>query len=105
MQPKIDMVRATINNQGYELAEGVSILEAARSVDIEIPTLCNDPRLKPIGSCRMCLVQVEGQPHPLTSCNTPLVEGMKISTDTSALEHERKMLLRMLAQDHPADVF
>ncbi len=98
------MIRATINDRVYEFPEGVSILEAARSLGIDIPTLCDDPRLKPIGSCRMCLVQVEGRPHPLTSCNTALTEGMSISTHTPALEHERKMLLRMLAQDHPVDV-
>lgn len=53
----------------------------------------------------MCLVEVAGRPHPLTSCNTLLADGMAISTHTPALEQERKTLLRMLAQDHPADVF
>jgi formate dehydrogenase major subunit len=99
------VIRATINGQSHEFAEGVSILDAVKSAGIDVPTLCHDPRLKPIGSCRMCLVQVEGRPHPLTSCNNQLADGMVISTHTPALEHERKMLLRMLAQDHPADVF
>lgn len=99
------MIRATINGQSHEFEEGGSILGAAKSVGIDVPTLCHDPRLKPIGSCRMCLVQVEGRPHPLTSCNNQLADGMVISTHTPALEQERKMLLRMLAQDHPADVF
>lgn len=98
-------MNATINGLGYEFAEGLSILEAAASLGITIPTLCHDPRLKPIGSCRLCMVQVEGRPHPLTSCNSPLADGMVISTHTPALEHERAALLRMLAQDHPADVF
>lgn len=99
------MVRATINDRAYDFANGMSILSAARSVGVDIPTLCHDPRLKPIGSCRMCLVEVEGRPHPQTSCNTLLADGMNISTHTPALEHERKMLLRMLAQDHPPDMF
>lgn len=99
------MINATLNGHALQFADGLTILDACRSVGLEIPTLCNDPRLKPIGSCRMCLVQVEGRPHPLTSCNTHLAEGMVISTHTSALEHERQMLLRMLAKDHPADVF
>ena len=99
------MIRATIDGRSHEFADGVSILDAAQWIGIDIPTLCHDPRLKPIGSCRMCLVQIEGHPHPLTSCNTALTEGMSISTHTPALEHERTMLLRMLAQDHPADVF
>jgi formate dehydrogenase major subunit len=100
----LKVICAIINGQSYEFAEGVSILEAAQSIGIDIPTLCHDPRLKPIGSCRMCLVQVDGRPHPLTSCNTALADGMAVSTRTPALEHERAMLLRMLAQDHPADV-
>ena len=99
------MIRATINNRVYEFADRITILDAARSVGIDIPTLCNDPRLKPIGSCRMCLVQVEARPDPLTACVNQLADGMVISTHTPALERERKMLLRMLAQDHPADVF
>lgn len=99
------MIRATINNQVHEFAEGVSILDAARFVGVEIPTLCHDRRLKPIGSCRMCLVEVHGRPHAQTSCNTELAEGMVISTHTPALERERMMLLRMLAQDHPPDVY
>jgi formate dehydrogenase major subunit len=98
------MIRAIINGQSYEFAGDLSILDAAKSVGIDVPTLCHDPRLKPIGSCRMCVVQVEGRPHPLTSCNNQLAEGMFISTHTPVLEHERKMLLRMLAQDHPADM-
>ena len=99
------LINATIDGRAHDFAEGLSILEAAQSLGIDIPTLCHDPRLKPIGSCRLCLVQVEGRPHPLTSCNTALADGMVVSTHTPALEDERAMLLRMLAQDHPADVF
>jgi len=97
------MVKATINDQLNEFEGELSILEAARAVGVDIPTLCNDDRLKPIGSCRMCLVKVEGKPHPMTACNTSLSEGMVISTHTPALEHERRMLLKMLAQDHPGE--
>ncbi|MGH9874500.1 MAG: formate dehydrogenase subunit alpha [Pyrinomonadaceae bacterium] len=97
------MITATVNTLPHEFEEGLSILEAARALGVEIPTLCHDERLKPIGSCRMCLVQVEGRPHPVTACNTPLANGMVILTHTSALEKERRMLLRMLAQDHPGD--
>lgn len=95
-------VKATINNQLHEFEESLSILNAARSIGIDIPTLCHDERLKPIGSCRMCLVDVEGKPRLVTACNTSIVDGMVISTHTPALENERRMLLRMLAQDHPA---
>ncbi len=53
------MIRATINGQSGEFDDGVTVLEAARSVGIDIPTLCNDDRLKPVGACRMCLVDVK----------------------------------------------
>jgi formate dehydrogenase major subunit len=99
------VIQATINGNTFQFEEGISILDACRSVELDIPTLCNDRRLKPIGSCRMCLVEVQGRPQPLTSCNTLLADRMEISTHTPALEHERAMLLRMLAQDHPADEF
>ena len=99
------MIKANINNQSREFQEGISILEACRSIGLDIPTVCHDERLEPIGSCRLCLVQVAGRPHPLTACNTPLANGMTISTHTPGLESERRSLLRMLAQDHPADVF
>jgi formate dehydrogenase major subunit len=97
------LVKATINNQLREFEEDLSILEATRALGTEIPTLCHDDRLIPIGSCRMCLVKVEGKPHPMTACNTSLTEGMVISTNTPALENERRALLKMLAQDHPGE--
>ena len=98
------MAKAVINGKTHKFDEGLSILEASRALGIEIPTLCYDARLKPIGSCRMCLVQVEGKPRPITACNTSLADGMVIATHTPALENERRVLLRMLAQDHPGKV-
>jgi formate dehydrogenase major subunit len=98
-----ELLKATINSQPHEFAEGLSILEASGAIGVNIPTLCNDERLKAIGSCRMCLVQVEGKPRPVTACDTLLTDGMMISTHTPALENERRALLRMLAQDHPGE--
>jgi formate dehydrogenase major subunit len=99
------LIEAIINGRAFHFEDGISILKACRSIGLDIPTLCHDPRLKPIGSCRMCLVEVAGRLHPVTSCNTPLADGMSIYTHSSALEDERAMLLRMLAQDRPADAF
>jgi formate dehydrogenase major subunit len=97
------LTKAVINGSAVEFEPGVSILNACRAIGVDIPRLCHDERLKPIGSCRMCLVEIERTPHPLTACNTLLTDGMVISTHTPALENERRMLLKMLAQDHPAD--
>ena len=99
------MIKATINGETFQFEPEISILKACRSVGVDIPTLCNDQRLTPVGSCRMCLVEVDGRPHPLTSCNTQLWDGIVLSTHTAALEHERAMLLRMLAKDYPLDSF
>jgi formate dehydrogenase major subunit len=97
------MVKATIDDKPYEFEGDLTVLEAAHALGIDIPTLCHDERLKPIGSCRMCLVNVEGTPHPITACTTSLVDGMVISTHAPTLENERRILLKMLARDHPAE--
>ena len=96
-------MKASINGQQYQFEDGISVLEACRSAGVDIPTLCHDERLKPIGSCRMCLVEIEGKSHPVSACNTLLADGMSISTHTAALENERRMILKMLARDHPGE--
>lgn len=96
-------MKASINGQPYQFEDGLSVLEACRSAGIKIPTLCHDQRLKPIGSCRLCLVEIEGKSRPVSACNTLLANGMSVSTHTPALENERRMILRMLAQDHPGE--
>ena len=83
-------MQASINGQQYQFEDGISVLDACRSAGIPIPTLCHDDRLKPIGSCRMCLVEIEGKSRPVPACNTPLTVGMSISTHTPALENEHK---------------
>ena len=79
------------------------MLDACRSAGIDIPTLCHDERLKPIGSCRMCLVELDGKSRPVPSCDTLLTGDMVISTHTPTLENERRMILKMLAQDRSAE--
>lgn len=95
------MFHARINDQNHEFAEGLTILQALRSVGVEVPTLCHDERLKPAGDCRMCLVQIAGWSHPVTACNTPLADGMAIVTHSPELESERRSLLAMLADRYP----
>lgn len=99
------MIRATINGQSGEFDDGVTVLEAARSVGIDIPTLCNDDRLKPVGACRMCLVDVKGQSKETVSCTTLLAEGMEVETHSESVETARRWNLRMLAGNYPADAF
>lgn len=97
------MPRATINYQTHEFQAGVSILDALRSLKIEIPTLCHDDRLKPCGSCRLCLVDVQGSSHPLAACDTKLADGMVIESHSPELEKTRRLLLTEIAEHYPAD--
>jgi len=79
------MPTITINSHAHAVPEGISILYALRYVGLDIPTLCHDERLKPIGGCRLCLVQVANADKPVTACNTPVVDHMVITTHTPEL--------------------
>ncbi len=97
------MVSLTIDGQQVFADEGTTILQAAQQKGIEIPTLCFHPRMRPLGFCRLCLVEVEGINKPVTSCNTPVVEGMKVTTNSEALVEQRKEILSMLLETHPTE--
>ena len=79
------MTQMVVNGRPYDVEENLSILQALRSVNIEVPTLCHDERLKPAGACRLCVVEVEGWSHPAISCHILLTDGMVIQTETEAL--------------------
>ena len=95
-------VRVTIDGRPGSFADSTTILAAARQFGIEIPTLCDDPRLEPTGACRLCLVEVAGAAKPLAACAAPVTEGMEIRTTSALLEAERRAVLEMLALDYPA---
>ena len=78
------MVKLTIDDQEVSVPEGTTILKAAESLGINIPTLCYHPKLSPIGACRVCIVEVEGENRPVASCDTPAREGMVVRTNTEA---------------------
>jgi len=100
----MDKVKITINGKEYEVNSSMTILEACRSVGInDIPTLCHDERLKPYGSCFMCVVRVEGKPNLVPSCATPVADGMKIITDSEEIRSARKTALELLLSNHYAD--
>jgi predicted molibdopterin-dependent oxidoreductase YjgC len=97
------MINLIINNMQVEVAEGTTILEAAHKLKVNVPTLCYDSRLKPHGGCRLCLVEIEGMPKPVTSCTTPAVNGMVVSTESDRLYRLRKGVVELLLSDHPND--
>ena len=88
-----------IDGQQLEAHRDESILEAALRSGIEIPTLCWHPRLSVAGSCRMCMVEVEGSRWPVSACTTAVQSGMKIETETPELVSHRRTLLELLVHD------
>lgn len=89
-------VHLTINSQSVTASRGQTILEAARTVGIDIPTLCYHPALSSHGACRMCLVEVKGMRGLQTACTCPVAEGIKVETNTEAVIEGRRFELELL---------
>ncbi|WP_193212686.1 formate dehydrogenase subunit alpha [Luteolibacter marinus] len=86
---------ATIDGKSVAIRPGESVLEAARRLGIEVPTLCHADGLRPEGGCRMCLVRCEGRERPLAACHTTLEAGMDIETGGADLDNLRRTILGM----------
>ncbi len=94
------LVNIKINGKDYAVEQGLTILEACRSVSINIPTLCYLKDLNAIGACRICLVEVKGARSLVASCVQPVSEGMEILTNTERVRNARKMNLELILSDH-----
>ncbi len=97
------MIHLTIDGKAIETAEGSTILQAAREHGIYIPTLCYHANLLSIGSCRICLVEVEGYANPMASCATAAQEGMSVATRSAKLTSMRRDYLKLILAYHPLD--
>jgi len=96
----LNKVTITIDNQQVQVPENYTALEAARSIGIDIPTLCFLKDINEVGACRMCLVEVEGARTLQTSCVLPVTEGMVIRTNTRAVREARKATLELILSNH-----
>ncbi|MFZ5829242.1 MAG: NADH-dependent [FeFe] hydrogenase, group A6 [Planctomycetota bacterium] len=94
------MITLSINNVKVEVPEGTSILHAARQAGIRIPHLCYVEGLKPIGACRVCLVEVEGYRNLAASCSMPVAEGMNVFTNTRRVRESRREVVELLISEH-----
>ncbi len=92
----------TIDGRRVAAPEGSTVLHACREAAIEIPTLCHDERLEPVGVCRVCLVQVRGLSHLTPACSTHVADGMEVQTHTLEIEETRRTMLQWLAEQYPA---
>ena len=96
-------VTLTIDGRSATVARGATILEAARNLDIEIPTLCHVDGLEPAASCFLCAVQIEGVRTLSPACAMPVADGMVVTTDSEDIRASRKMALELLLSDHAGD--
>lgn len=97
------MSSIAIDNTIVEVVPGTTILEAARQAGIRIPTLCYLKDRNAIGSCRVCVVDVEGVDHPVPSCSTVVWDGMNITTNSPRLADYRRIALDLIIADHGLD--
>lgn len=96
------MLSLNINGKTHDVPEGLSLLDALRHAGVDLPTLCHDARLDPIGGCRLCLVEIDGISGPVAACRTAATDGMRVATHTPELEAGRRAELTWLARHYPS---
>src|SRR5271163_4387462 len=97
------LVTLSIDGQEITVPEGTSVMRAAALSDVKIPKLCATEQLEAFGSCRLCLVQIEGMKGFPASCTTPVAQGMKVSTQNKQLADIRRGVMELYISDHPLD--
>ena len=102
-QPGAATVEVQIDGQPVLVPEGTSVMRAAALAGIDVPKLCATDSLEAFGSCRLCLVEVDGMKGTPASCTTPCAEGMKVTTQTPRLDKLRRGVMELYISDHPLD--
>ncbi|MEP9369550.1 formate dehydrogenase subunit alpha [Xanthobacter sp. VNH20] len=97
------LVSLVIDGMKVEVPEGTSIMRAAMEIGNQIPKLCATDMLDAFGSCRLCLVEIEGRNGTPASCTTPVAEGIVVKTQTERLKQIRKGVMELYISDHPLD--
>ncbi len=98
-----ETVQIEIDGLPTTVAAGTTIMRAARESGVDIPKLCATDMLKPFGSCRLCLVEIDGRKGYPASCTTPVAAGMKVRTQSPALAKLRRNVMELYISDHPLD--
>ena len=102
-RPGAPTVHVEIDGQTVSVPEGTSVMRAAALAGIDIPKLCATDSLEPFGSCRLCLVEVDGVRGTPASCTTPVTAGMKVRTESEKLGRMRRSVMELYISDHPLD--
>ena len=92
-----------INGNQCVACAGETVVEVANRAGVNIPTLCHDPRLEPVGACRVCLVEVEGQRRMQPGCAWKVHPGMVVTTESEKIQRHRTVLYSLYAADHEVD--
>src|SRR6267142_4822775 len=96
-------VTVEIDGHAVSVPEGTSVMRAAALAGVKVPKLCATDTLKAFGSCRLCLVEIEGRKGYPASCTTTVSEGMKVHTESPALTKLRRNVIELYVSDHPLD--
>ena len=96
-------VTLTIDDREVTVAAGTSVMRAAIEAGVNVPKLCATDSLEPFGSCRLCLVEIEGRRGYPASCTTPVEAGMRVATQTPRLQELRRNVMELYISDHPLD--
>jgi NADH-quinone oxidoreductase subunit G len=103
-RPQQNIIQLTIDGRECRAPEGMMLVDAAKTNDVEIPYFCYEPKLgNPVGACRMCLVEIEGIPKLQTACSTPVKDGMVVHTQTERVHHAQNAIVEFLLVNHPLD--
>src|SRR5258705_2690273 len=97
------MVTLTIDGQTVTVPEGTSIMRAAMEAGTQIPKLCATDMVDAFGSCRLCLIEIEGRAGTPASCTTTAMQGLVVHTQTERLKKLRKGVMELYISDHPLD--
>ncbi|MBU3030142.1 formate dehydrogenase subunit alpha [Paracoccus marinaquae] len=96
-------VSLLVDGIAVTVPEGTSVMRAAAEAGIDIPKLCASDNMEAFGSCRLCVVEIEGRRGTPASCTTPVAEGMVVSTQTARIQRLRKGVMELYISDHPLD--
>ena len=97
------LVNITVDGKVVSAPAGSLLIEACKTVGIEVPSFCYYPNLSLQGACRMCLVRIEKMPKLQTACTTGITEGMVVTTDSDEIRQARKSMIELLLGNHPLD--
>jgi NADH-quinone oxidoreductase subunit G len=104
-RPDTELVTITIDDTTLSVPKGTLVIRAAELIGVQIPRFCDHPLLDPVGACRQCLVEVDGQRKPLASCTTTVTDGMVVHTQFSsaAADKAQRGVMELLLINHPLD--